>query len=186
MENKSIIPIDLIERRILMIRGQKVMIDTDLADLYGVTTKRLKEQVRRNIDRFPRDFMFELSEKEKQEVVANCDHLTKLKFSSYLPHVFTEHGALMLANVLNNPRAVHVSLQIIRTFVRLRQLLASNEELARKLESLEKKYDAQFKVVFEAIRQLLQPPEKPKRQIGFKVEEQKINYTFSTRKVRIA
>jgi phage regulator Rha-like protein len=196
--NKSveIIPYERIEQRILLIRGQKVMIDSDLAMLYGVTTKRLKEQVRRNIERFPSDFMFELTTNEKVEVVANCDHLKNLKFSPYLPYAFTEHGTLMLANVLNSQRAVQVSLQIVRTFVRLRQLLASNVELARKLEALEKKYDEQFKVVFEVIRQLLIPldessttlrvdrpvgshrPEKPKRQIGFKVEEPKLKYHY--------
>jgi len=176
--NKSveIVPYERIEQRILLIRGQKVMIDSDLAMLYWVTTKRLNQQVHRNIERFPTDFMFELTAEEKAEVVANCDHLQKLKFSPYLPYVFTEHGALMLANVLNSTRAVQVSLQIVRTFIRLRQLLSSNVELARKLDVLEKKYDEQFRVVFEAIRQLLMPPEKPKRQIGFKVEEPKIKY----------
>lgn len=110
--------------------------------------------------------MFLLTEDEKLEVVTNCDHLKNLKFSAYLPYAFTEHGVLMLANVLNSQRAVQVSLQIVRTFVRLRQLLSSNVELARKLEALEKKYDEQFRVVFEAIRQLLIPPDKPKRQIA--------------------
>lgn len=176
MASTALIPLDRIERGILLIRGQRVMIDADLATLYGVKTKRLKEQVRRNLDRFPSDFMFELTAEEKAEVVANCDHLTKLKFSPYLPYAFTEHGVLMLANVLNSSRAVQVSLQIVRTFVRLREMLASNAELARKLEALEKKYNQQFKVVFETIRQLLQPSEKPKRQIGFRVEEQKLKY----------
>jgi hypothetical protein len=120
--------------------------------------------------------MFELTLEEKGEVVANCDHLKQLKFSPYLPYSFTEHGVLMLANILNSQRAIKVSLQIVRTFVRLRQLLSSNIELARKLEELEKKYDEQFRVVFEAIRQLLTPPEKPKRSIGFHVKEKKIKY----------
>jgi hypothetical protein len=112
------------------------MIDADLAALYGVTTKRLKEQVRRNPDRFPRDFMFELTSEEKFGVVVNCDHLARLRFSPYLPYAFTEHGALTLANVLNSPGAVQVSVQIVRTFVRLREMLLSNIELARKLEAL--------------------------------------------------
>ena len=182
MRDASLIPTERIEQRILLIRGQKVMVDADLAELYGVTTKRLKEQVRRNIERFPADFMFELTERGKTKVVANCDHLRKLKFSSYLPYVFTEHGALMIANVLNSPRAVQVSLQIVRTFVHLRQILASNSALARKLEALEKKYDQQFKIVFEAIRQLLQPMEKLKRQIGFRVEERKMIYRIGKKK----
>ncbi|MBI3765732.1 MAG: ORF6N domain-containing protein [Ignavibacteriales bacterium] len=114
-------------------RGLKVMIDADLAELYGVSTKALNQAVRRNIERFPSDFMFELTPEEKTEVVTNCDHLKKLKFSRYLPSAFTEHGALMLANVLSSKSAVQVSLQIVRTFVRLRELLSSNVELTHKL-----------------------------------------------------
>ena len=178
----EIVPYERIEQRILLIREQKVMLDTDLAMLYGVKTKRLKEQVRRNLDRFPQDFMFELTPEEKGEVVANCDHLKRLKFSAYLPYAFTEHGALMLANVLNSSRAVQVSLQIVRTFVRLRQLLAANAGMARKLEMLEKKYDHQFKVVFDTIRKLLQPTEEPKRRIGFRIEEAKVRYSTHNRK----
>jgi hypothetical protein len=182
MTSTALIPLEHIERRILLIRGQKVMLDTDLALLYGISTKRLKEQVRRNLDRFPVDFMFELTLREKSEVVANCDHLRRLKFSPYLPYAFTEHGALMLANVLNSEKAVQVSVQIIRTFVRLREMLASNTELARKLEALENKYDQQFKVVFDAIRQLLAPPEKPKQKIGFRVGKPKIHHPVRGRK----
>ena len=114
--------------------------------------------------------MFQLTEAEKLDVVANCDHLARLKFSPHLPYAFTEHGALMLANVLNSERAAQTSVMVVRAFVKLRQMLASNAELARKLEALEKKYDAQFKVVFDAIRQLLSPPTKPKREIGFHVK----------------
>jgi hypothetical protein len=171
-----IIPDESIARRILFIRKQKVLIDADLALLYGVTTKQLKQQIKRNPDRFPIDFMFELTAQEKEEVVANCDHLKKLKFSPYLPFAFTEFGALMAANVLSSQKAIQTSLQIVRTFARLRQLLASNEELAHKLESLEKKYDEQFKIVFEAIHQMLLPPEKPKHPFGFSVEEPKVQY----------
>lgn len=166
----SVVPFERIERAILFIRGEKVMLDSDLAEIYGVSTKRLNEQVKRNANRFPVDFMFQLTETEKSEVVANCDHLAKLKFSPRLPYAFTEHGALMLANVLNSERAAQTSVMVVRAFVRLRQLLSSNAELARKLESLEKKYDAQFKVVFDAIRQLTSPPAKPKRGIGFHVK----------------
>src|SRR3974390_3316747 len=113
------------------------MLDSDLAELYGVETKRLNEQVRRNLNRFPSDFMFQLTETEKSEVVANCDHLARLKFSPHLPSAFTEHGALMLANVLNSKRAAQTSVQVVRAFVRLRQILASNAGLARKLAALE-------------------------------------------------
>lgn len=169
---QTIVPVEVIERRILLIRGQKVMLDADLADIYGVTTKRLNEQVRRNQDRFPEDFVFQLSEHEKSEVVANCDHLKKLKFSHTLPYAFTEYGAIMLATVLNSSVAVQASIQIVRVFVRLRQMLASNKELARRLDDLENKYDAQFKIVFDAIRQLMVPPETKKKKIGFKREKE--------------
>jgi hypothetical protein len=171
-DNQSIIPVERIERSILLIRGEKVMLDADLAVLYGVTTKRLNEQVKRNRNRFPEDFMFQLDEREKAEVVANCDHLKKLKFSPNLPYAFTEHGAIMLATVLNSPIAVHASIQVVRTFVRLRKMIASNKELARKIEELEKKYDSHFKVVFEAIRELMTPPEPKRRRIGFRREKE--------------
>jgi len=166
----SLIPVERIERAILLIRGEKVMLDIDLAAIYDVTTKRLNEQVKRNLNRFPPDFMFQLTAAEKAEVVANCDHLIRLRYSSHLPYAFTEHGALMLANVLNSERAARTSVQVVRAFVRLRQMLASNAELARKLAALENKYDAQFKVVFDAIRQLMSPPEPKRREIGFHVK----------------
>ena len=130
------------------------MLDADLAELYGVLTKVLNQAVKRNKERFPVDFMFQLTKEEKDEVVTNCDHLKRLKFSPTLPHAFTEHGAIMLATILNSPIAVQASIQVVRAFVRLRQMLASNADLARKLDTLERKYDAQFKVVFDAIRQL--------------------------------
>ena len=167
MTNTSLTPVERIEHSILLIRGHKVMLDADLARLYGVTTKRLNEQVRRNRDRFPDDFMFRLTDAEKKEVVANCDHLKTLKFSPNLPYAFTEHGAVMLAAVLNSPVAVDVSIQIVKTFIRLRELLANNKELAKKIEELEKKYDTQFKIVFDAIRQLMSAPEPKKKKIGF-------------------
>ena len=161
------VPIERVEKTILLIRGEKVILDSDPAKLYGVTTKRLNEQVKRNRGRFPEDFMFTLSSDEKAEVVANCDHLKRLKFSPVLPFAFTEHGALMAANVLNSERAVETSVEVVRTFVRLRQMLASNADLARKLEQREKKYDRQFTVVFDAIRQMMIPPAAKPKQIGF-------------------
>ena len=157
-----------LEERIITVRGEKVILDVDLADLYGVTTKRLNEQVKRNADRFPQDLAFLLTTDEKTEVVANCDHLRNLKFSPALPSAFTEHGALMLASVLNSPRAVEVSVFVVRAFVKLREMLASHRDLARRLDEMEKKYDAQFRVVFDAIRELMKPPEKPRRGIGFR------------------
>jgi hypothetical protein len=147
------------------------MLDADLAELYGVETKRLNEQVRRNIERFPEDFMFRLTSDEKTEVVANCDHLSKLKFSPTLPYAFTEHGALMLGNVLKSAQAVEMSLMVVRAFVRMRELVAGNKELAQKLNQLERKVGAHDKAIAEiinAIRQLMAPsaPNK-KRPIGF-------------------
>lgn len=169
IESHSIIPMERIERAILFIRGEKVMLDSDLAELYGVETKVLNQAVKRNASRFPLDFMFQLTPDElanlkSQIVTSSWGGVRKL------PYVFTEHGALMLANVLNSERAAQTSVQVVRVFVRLRQLLASNAGLARKLTVLEQKYDAQFKVVFDAIRQLMSPPAKPKREIGFHVK----------------
>jgi hypothetical protein len=138
------------------------MLDADLAILYGVSTKRLNEQVKRNRDRFPADFMFQLTEDEKTEVVANCDHLKRLKFSPNLPYAFTEHGAIMLATVLSSPVAVQASIQVVRAFVKLRQILSANKELAHKLSLLERKiekHDGEIKAIFGAIRQLMAPPE---------------------------
>jgi len=165
-----LIPTERIERSILLIRGEKVMLDADLAEIYGVETKVLNQAVKRNATRFPEDFMFQLTEREKMEVVTKCDHLVRIKFSPHLPFAFTEHGALMLANVLNSERAALTSVQVVRAFVRLRQMLASNAELSRKLAALENKYDAQFKIVFDAIRQLMTPPEPKRREIGFHVK----------------
>ena len=135
---KALIPVEVIEQRILLIRGQRVMLDADLAGLYGTTTKRLNEQVKRNRCRFPEDFMLQLTEKEKAEVVAICDHLTKLKFSPVLPNAFTEHGAVMVASVLNTKRAIQVGAFVVRAFVKLREMLATHKELAHKLAELER------------------------------------------------
>jgi phage regulator Rha-like protein len=174
MKKTKIIPIERIEGKILLIRNQKVMVDRDLAELYGVTTKRLNQQVKRNKNRFPLDFMFQLKSAEKKEVVTNCNHLKNLKYSPNLPYVFTEHGALMLASVLNSSRAVEISIYVVRAFIKLREILSTHKELARKLKELELKidsHDQQIQAIFEVINQLISPPEKPKRKVGFTIEE---------------
>jgi hypothetical protein len=163
----TLIPQEYIEDKIIYIRNQGVMIDRDIAFIYGVSTKRLNEQVKRNRKRFPDDFMFQLSKEEKNEVVANCDHLKTLKFSPNLPYAFTEHGAIMLASVLNSALAIETSIRVVRAFVKLREFAINNKELARKIEEIEKKYDKQFKIVFDAIKQLMMPPPVQKRKIGF-------------------
>jgi hypothetical protein len=167
---KALIPVELIEKKILLIRGKKVMLDADLAELYQVETFNLNKAVKRNIDRFPQDFMFQLTKQEADSLRFQIG-MSKTEGRGgrrYLPYVFTEHGVAMLSTVLNSERAVKVNIEIMRAFVRLRQMLASNAELARKLDALEKKYDAQFKVVFDAIRQLMTPPVTKKRKIGFR------------------
>jgi hypothetical protein len=148
------------------------MLDSDLAALYGVTTKRLNEQVRRNLDRFPIDFMFQLTEIE-EEILRSQIATSSEGWGGRrsLPYVFTEHGALMLASVLNSPVAINASIQVVRAFTHLRRMVSSHFELSRKLDALEKKYDSQFKVVFDAIRQLTSPPEQPRRKIGFHSDE---------------
>jgi hypothetical protein len=163
----EIIPIGVISGKIKLIRNHKVILDRDLTQLYGVTTKRLNEQVRRNRDRFPADFLIELTVNEKEEVVAKCDHLESMKFSPVLPLAYTEHGALMAASVLKTQRAVEVSIFVVRAFVQLRQMLATHKDLKRKIEAMEAKYDENFQIVFAAIKQLLAEDEKPKRKIGF-------------------
>jgi hypothetical protein len=159
-----------IEQRILFIRGKKVILDRDLAVLYQVPTFRLNEQVKRNLKRFPDDFMFRLSRREKQEVIANCDNLQGLKYSPALPYAFTEHGIAMLSSILNSDKAIEVNIQIMRTFSKLRELMLVHKDLRLKIEEMEKKYDQQFKLVFDAIRKLLEPPlppPKPRLPIGF-------------------
>src|SRR5215831_14086396 len=160
-----------VERRIYLIRGEKVMLDYDLATLYGVETRALKQAVRRNKERFPGDFMFELSAKEISTLVSQNVIPTRGKLGGANPMAFTEQGVATLSSVLRSKRAVQVNIAIMRTFVRLREMLLSNADLARRLDALEKKYDAQFKVVFDAIRELMTPPESPKRQIGFHSNE---------------
>jgi hypothetical protein len=173
-DRASLIPVERIERAILLMRGHKLMLDSDLASLYGVETKALNQAVKRNTDRFPADFMFQLSDDEfanwkSQIVTSNPAARMGLRKK---PYAFTEQGVAMLSSVLRSPRAVAVNVEIMRTFVRLRQMLASHADLAHKLDALERKYDAQFRIVFDAIRQLMMPPEpKPKRKIGFQVNE---------------
>jgi len=176
-ENTKVsIPEEFIIKKIMIVRGVKVMIDSDLAELYGVTTKRLNEQVKRNARRFPVDFMFQLTEKEKQEVVAFCDHLKRIRFSPNLPYVFTEHGAVMLASILNSDRAIIVNIQIVRVFARLRQLLETHTEILRKMEQLQKKdieQDQHILLIFEYLKQLEQTNRqqlkfKERKRIGFK------------------
>lgn len=178
---KPIVTAETIERKIYLIRGQKVMLDSDLAELYRVPTKRLNEQVRRNADRFPSDFIFRLSTDEDESLRS---HFATLKqgrgqHRKYLPYAFTEYGALMAASVLNTPRAIEVSLFVVRAFVKLREMIASHKDLARRLDEMEKKYNGQFSVVFDAIRELMIPPEEDKRKIGFLSRESRATYITS-------
>ncbi len=151
------------------------MLDADLAIVFGTTTKRLNERVKRNLDRFPDDFLFQLTDEEKDWVVANCDHLQQLKFSPVKPYAFTEHGTIMVAAILNTPVAVESSVAVVRAFVKLREILSQNKDLAKKLNEMEAKYDHQFKVVFEAIRKLMQLPAKD-------IERERIGYRRSNAK----
>jgi len=176
-----------IESRIQLIRGLKVMIDADLAELYGVPTKALNQAVKRNADRFPSDFMFRLDAAEKAEVVTNCDHLAKLKFSKTLPFAFTEFGAVALANVLASPQAVEMGIYVVRAFVRLRELAVTHRDLAKRLDELERTTERlalshdtfsretrlHLKQLFDAVRELMTPPEPKKRPIGFVQPEEK-------------
>lgn len=177
MSEDSIVPIERIEQRIILVRGQKVMLDRDLAELYGVETKALNQAVKRNADRFPEDFMFRLEPDEKSELVTKCDRFESLKHSTALPSVFTEQGVSMLSSVLKSRSAVEVNIAIMRTFVRLRKMLESHRDLAQRLEELEAKYDEQFRVVFDALRELMKPPEPKKNPIGFRVREEVERYT---------
>jgi len=161
------VPMERVEDRILTIRGHRVMVDTDLAEVYGVPTKRLNEQMKRNAERFPEDFAFRLTPEEKIELVAKCDRFSRLKHSTAFPLVFTEHGAIMAANVLNSQRAIEASVYVVRAFVKMREVLATRKELLRRVDDMELKYDAHFKVVFDAIRALMEPPKIPRRRIGY-------------------
>ena len=159
-----------VERNILLIRGHRVMLDTDLAILYGVPTKRLNEQVRRNKKRFPSDFMFQLTPEEVERLRSQIATLKpgRGQHRKYSPYAFTEHGVAMLSSVLHSERAIQVNIAIMRAFVQLREMIGSNKTLARRLNELEKKYDSQFRVVFEAIRELMAEPEPKVKRIGFK------------------
>ncbi|MCK4250406.1 ORF6N domain-containing protein [candidate division WOR-3 bacterium] len=170
---KDIISLETIEQKIFLIRGHKVMIDRDLARLYGVETKYLNRQVRRNIERFPEEFMFNLTREEKDELVTICHRFKTMKHSSTLPYAFTEHGVAMLASVLKSEKAVKISIVINKAFVRLRRFIATHKELAHKLSELERKiakHDEDIQAIFYAIKQLMTPSEKPKRKIGFHKE----------------
>jgi len=165
--------IERIENKILLIRGHKVMLDRDLAKLYEVETIRLREQVKRNYERFPDDFMFQLSDNEADILVSQNAIPSRKSLGGYLPYVFTEQGVAMLSSVLRSKRAIAVNIQIMRTFVKLKRMISDNEELAKRLDELESKYDKQFNVVFDAIRQLMAPPPAPpKRKIGFPDDSQ--------------
>ncbi len=162
------------QKNILPIRGHRVMLDFHLAELYGVETRALKQAVRRNIGRFPEDFMFDLNEKEVAGLLSQNVIPARRILGGAVPMAFTEQGVSMLSSVLRSQRAIEVNIGIMRAFVRFRELLLTNAELSRKLEELEKKYDSQFQVVFNAIRQLMQPPDPPsKPQIGFHVRDEK-------------
>jgi hypothetical protein len=169
--SKALVPQERIGRRILFIRGQKVLVDADLAELYGVPTEALNQAVKRNRMRFPEDFMFRLDEQEKEEVITNCDHLGALKFSRLPPLVFTEQGVAMLSSVLRSPRAVAMNIEIMRAFVRLRLFIGSHEKLAKRLKQLEgrtNEHGAHIERIYGLLEELVNPPEPPKkRRIGF-------------------
>lgn len=166
----QLIPTERLEEIILLIRGEKVIVDADLARLYGVETKTFNQAVKRNRQRFPQDFMFQLTEEEKKEVVTNCDHLKMLRFYKGLPYAFTEHGAVMAATLLNSQRAVEMSIYIVRAFVKMREMLSQHKTFLKKLNDLEQKitvHDTHIRSLFNAIRQLMELPPKSKRPIGF-------------------
>ena len=167
----SLVPIERIETKILLIRGQKMMLDRDLAELYKVKPIALRQQVKRNIERFPEDFMFQLTGEETDILVSHFVIPSKRHLGGYLPYAFTEQGVAMLSSVLKSKMAILVNIQIMRAFTKLRRLLASNEDLRRKIEDMENKYDAQFKRVFDAIRSLMTPPTKEQKKIGFRYGE---------------
>ncbi len=165
----NIIPIEIIEKKIFEIRGRKVMIDRHLADLYGVETRILNQSVKRNINRFPEEFMFQLTKDERNKVITICDNLDSLKYARTMPYAFTEYGVAMLSSVINNDKAIQVNIQIIKTFVKLRQLISSTSQLHKRLEEMEKKYNKNFKIIFQVLHELMEIPEKPRKEIGFKI-----------------
>lgn len=165
--DKSVIKPENLAGSIYFIRGEKVMLDFDLALLYGTETRTLKQAVRRNINRFPADFMFELSKVEWNELITNCDNLQNFKFSPSLPFAFTEQGVAMLSSVLKSEKAIEVNIAIMRTFVQLRRLMSIHRELAERIDKLESKYDEQIQSIFSVIEELIKEDKKPKRRIGF-------------------
>ena len=170
MSKKPILIAGDIDSKIFLIRGDKVTADRDLAELYGVETKYLNRQVKRNIDRFPAEFTFQVTQKEKQELVTNCHRFQSMKHSTTRPYVFTEHGVAMLASVLKSERAVKISIHIVKTFIRLREFIATHKELAQKMKELEQKigkHDEEIRAIVDIIRRLIQEPQKPKTRIGF-------------------
>ena len=169
----ALIPTETIESIIYLIRGKKIMLDSDLAVLYRVETKVLLQAIKRNIERFPTDFMFQLDEQE-YEILRSQIVTSSWGGRRYLPYAFTEQGIAMLSTVLNSKRAINVNIQIMRTFTKLREMIESNKDLKRKIEDMEKKYDKQFQIVFEAIKQLVEPVERPKRKVGFYVANEEI------------
>jgi hypothetical protein len=180
------VPVHTIESIILTLRGQKVVLDADLARIYGVATKVLNQAVKRNADRFPPDFLFALTDAEKTEVVTNCDHLAKLKFSRVAPYAFTEHGAIMAATVLNSPRAVQMSVFVVRAFIKMREQLLNRIEMEKRLAEIEQglmSHDAALRDLYAKIRPLLlAPPDPPKKPIGFSVRESRARYQVRMRK----
>jgi hypothetical protein len=173
-----------IEEVIFLLRGHKVMLDVDLAELYGVETRTLVQAVKRNIERFPGDFTFQLTADEFEKLRVHLDAsnlrsqivISRWGGRRYLPYAFTEQGVAMLSSVLRSKRAVQVNIEIMRAFVRLRRIMTSHVELARQLSALEQKYDAQFRVVFDAIRELMAPPKTERKRIGFQVRERRPRY----------
>ncbi len=182
VNKRSLIPAERIEKSILLIRDQKVMLDRDLAGLYGVETKQLKRAVRRNINRFPKDFMFELTKEEYDSLRYQFGTLKRGEHSKYLPMAFTEQGVAMLSSVLNSKRAIHVNIQIMRVFTRLRQMLLDNEDLRKELEGMRRQTDERFRIVFETLDQLLSLESKTKRKIGFEAKEPKARYKTKDKK----
>jgi phage regulator Rha-like protein len=183
-KKRNLTPIEKIEKLIFLVRGQKIMLSTHLAELYGVESRVLVQAVKRNIERFPEDFMFQLSDGEfenlkSQFVISSWGGMRRAK-----PYAFTEQGVAMLSSVLRSKRAVQVNIEIMRSFVKLREMLAAHKELDRKLTELERKYDDQFKIVFEAIHQLMAPPDKPKKEIGYTVKEKQKAYSKKAKNKR--
>lgn len=173
MASVETIPIERIEQRIILLRGLKVMLDRDLADLYGVKTIALRQQVSRNSDRFPDDFMFQITAEEADAMVSQSVIPSRRSLGGSLPYVFTQEGIAMLSSVLRSEQAVAVNIQIMRAFVKLRQWLETHKDLADKIQNLETKYDEQFQVVFDAIRKLMEPPPvPPARRIGFAIHNE--------------